>query len=359
MEPQEYIGKWLLMQYKTADDQYLRDEMLRLVGVRRTDSFDESFKWMLVKALPHDEYYWVFSQRAGGNPLQLASVPVLGRQFTTYYGFDRTNPLHVLELKPRNDGSYSIVVRDSERLTLSTRWNSPAFPWGFKECDDQQKIRLREGGRFAVPSLVDPEPDLMAEDFKHLRIDAFDKEPIKETPPRVVGSELIAFPFVREQEMTFQDQFSRSPYYLLKRESLWRRTGWWTYEVGQETEREDEIFVGITSTSEHSVEKTLDVRIGSKAEFSIAGATVGMNMSWRKGGTLKHVESVNRQVNEKSRVTVKFKPGDKGATALYNRVNVYSVARTDGTVISQLEYVERHEYHQRSWPFEAMATLWV
>lgn len=349
----DFIHNWCLIEFKTASDQHLAIHPVngKAVGFSKTQDFDDFYKWHIVRKSENENSYWLFNKGAQNGSGELLTLP---DGMTDFGQWKFTGePRQTFELREREKDYYTLICK-SNRQALSTRWNAPAFTWDQNDTDDAQLVRFVPYESISnIPALEEGDGDPGSHDLELLALKSFDIAPMRETPRRLVGSALVAFPLVHD-DWSLGERMKRSPYYLLKRECYWSLQDWCHYSGAGERIKEITVYQGLSTTSENSLEKTFAVEIGANGTFK-SGKAGGLKFSVSAGWTWRESKQVVREEYTKHSETVTFEEGKRTVVAVWRLVNVYTLIRADGQEISQATYTEPQYEQERSWPIEGGA----
>lgn len=349
----DFIHNWCFIKYKTATDQYLAIHPVNgtAFGFRRKkgEKFDDFYRWLIVRVSEHENSYWLFNKGAQGGAAELLTLP----EGMTNFGQWRFTgeARQTFELRDRGKGYYSLICKFN-REAVSTRWDAASFTWAQNDADDAQKVCFVPNERIKhVPTLEKGDGDPGSHDLEQLTLESFDKAPLRETPQRLVGTALVAFPFVHG-DWALRERMKDSPYYLLKRECYWSLQDWCHYSGAGKRTKTITVYQGLSTTTENSLENTFKVEIGADGIYKSKDSG-GLKFSVSAGWTWKESQQVVREEYTERTETVTFSEGKRTTVAIWRLVNVYTLIRTDGQQISQATYTEPRYEQERSWPIEA------
>jgi hypothetical protein len=355
MDMADFVHHWCLIEYKTASDQHLaiHPGNGKAVGFSRTGGFDDFYKWLIIRVSENENSYWLFNKGAQEGGAELLTLPETMTDFGQwkFTGEDR----QTFELRDRGGGYYTLICKFN-RQALSTRWNAPAFTWNQNDADDAQMVRFVADEPISnIPSLEKGDGNPGSHDLEQLTVESFDQAPVRETARRLVGTALVAFPFVHD-DWTLGEQMKRSPYYLLKRECYWSLQDWCHYSGAGQRTKTIKVHQGLSTTTENSLERTFEIKIGADGTYQSDGEG-GLRFSLSTGWTWKESKQVTREEYAENTQIVEFPEGKRVAVAVWRLVNVYTLLRADGQQISQATYTEPHYEQERSWPIEESSHL--
>jgi hypothetical protein len=355
MEKVDFMRQWCLIEYKTASDQHLAIQPVngKAVGFSRTRGFDDFYQWLIVRVSENENSYWLFNKGAQAGAAELLTLPAAMTDFGQWKFTGEAR--QTFELRERGGAYYTLICKFN-RQALSTRWNAPAFTWDQDETDDAQLVRFVAYEPISnVPALKEGDGNPGSHDLEQLKLESFDQAPVRETPRRLVGTALVAFPFVHD-DWSLGERMRRSPYYLLKRECYWSLQDWRHYSGAGQRTTTITVYQGLSTTTENSLEKTFAVAIGSDGTYK-SSDEVGLKFALSAGSTWKESKQVTREEYAEHTQTVAFPEGKRVAVAVWRLVNVYTLIRADGQQISQATYTEPQYEQERSWPVEGSSQI--
>jgi hypothetical protein len=353
MSDDVFLKNWVLLQTGTATDQF--------IGINQSNGQAWSFRsdnpkaerwfhWLIVQA-PGGNRHWLFNRLAQGGSGECLALP----KGTNVFGQWRFlgEKRQTFELRQRAGGSVTLICEENHEA-LSTRWDRPTFTWGYTPGDDQQKLRIVAAEPLDLPALPEIEGEPGALDRNLLKVKSFKREVAANTPWRVVGAELIAFPRI-DDGWPIGDRMNYSPYYLLTRDSSWTLSFDEEYSGGGEDVKTFEWEQGTTTTSETSLEETLNIQVGVDASYKPvegAGLGGGFSVSYRHGRTWRRTDSVERYKGQKGTSSRRFKEGKRVRVACWHLVNRYTLTRRTGDIVGQIECIEPAVAVERAYPPE-------
>jgi hypothetical protein len=165
----------------------------------------------------------------------------------------------------------------------------------------------------------------------------------------VVSAQLIPFPFVDDTH-TLGRRMRETPYYLLIRRCFWKKVKAKEFAAAGEKEEELTWEVGFKEKEISELERTLKIAIGAKATYK-AEVGLGGELSFaeERGERWTRRSEVERYERETGRYKVNYKYGDHVLVVVWALVNRYTLTRTNGDVIGEVEFVEKDDSIARSY----------
>jgi hypothetical protein len=351
------LKNWVLLQLGTATDQFvaINKSNGQACSFRSSNPKAEGwFHWLIVRASDRNRY-WLFNRLAQGASGECLALP----HGTNVFGQWRFigEPRQTFEIRRRDGGSITLIC-EANHEALSTRWDRPTFTWGYLPGDDQQKLRIVAADPLQLPQIpaLDGEPGALDRDL--LKVDSFDGGITQQTPRRMVGAELVAFVSV-DDGWPIGDRMRDSPYYLLTRETYWTLSYDEEYSGAGENEKTVEWEIGVTTTSERSLEETLNIQVGADAAYKRGektgpGMEGGISVSFQYGRTWRHTESVERHEKKRDTSIKRFREGKRTRVACWHLANLYTLTRRTGDIVGQVVYVEPGVAVERAYPSALM-----
>ena len=271
------------------------------------------------------------------------------------------------------DQEFSFVNRDSTgrwNIQEGTRnefvtvgWNGDVVRWAASGKPDQRFKLVPAPGEKPKPTVTPGQytpgqiPDVP-------RVAAFGQPPPERSVPYAIGEVLV--PGVAVGDPAFSGkvaQVENSPYYVLRREQYWDRSGgrgyYYDIEGAGATTFRDLVKVGFSETQQASIERTLQLQISDGGDFKFGikepttGAEVGATLSVKRQITdgLKVTESTSttRMTEETREVTVTM-PAGRHVRVWWALVDRYSLRRYDGSPVNQWEVVDKGVRVEDSFP---------
>lgn len=353
MDDDVFLKNWVLLQTRTATDQFIAiNKTSGQAWSFRSDNPEAEgwFHWLIVKA-PDGNRHWLFNRLAQGGSGECLALPKGTNVFGQWKFLDE--PRQRFEIRRRDDGSITLICEENHEA-LSTRWDRPTFTWGYIPEDDQQKLGIVAAERLDLPEIPEIEGEPGALDRDLLKVEAFVGGVVEETPRRIVGAELIAFTSV-DDGWPIGDRMKYSPYYLLTRETHWTLSFDEEYSGAGENVKTFEWEKGVTRTSERSLEETVNVQVGVDASYKPGpgpGFGGGISVSFKYGKTWRRTDSVERYEGERGESVRRFREGKRVRVACWHLVNVYTLKRRTGDVVGQIACIEPAVPVERAYPPE-------
>jgi hypothetical protein len=348
-----FLKNWVLLQTRTATDQF--------IGINKSNGQAWSFRsdnprgegwfhWLVVPT-PDGKRYWLFNRLAQDGSGECLALPQGMNVFGQWKFIGE--PRQTFEIRRRDDGSVTLICEENHEA-LSTRWDQPTFTWGYTPDDDQQKLGIVAAEPLDLPALPEIEGDPGALDRDLLRVDSFEGSVVEETPQRVVGAELIAFTGV-DDGRPIGDRMNDSPYYLLIRENYWTLSFDEEYSGAGENEKTFEWEVGVKTTSETSLEETVNIQVGVDAAYkrgdkSGPGWEAGISVSYRHGKTWRRTDSIERYDGQRGKSVRRFREGKRVRVACWHLVNLYTLRHRTGEIVGQIASIEPAIAVERAYP---------
>ncbi len=349
-----FMTHWVLLQTYTATDQYVAINKFngQAWSFRTNDPKSEGwFHWLIVPT-PDGKGYWLFNRLAQGESGECLTLPK-GKNVFGQWKFIG-EPRQTFELRRRNDNNIATLICQENHEALSTRWDAATFTWKYIADDDQQKLRIVKAVPLDLPSFPEIEGEPGALDRDLLQVESFEGGVPDETPRRVVGTELIAFPGVNDGQ-PIGDRMKYSPYYLLVRENYWALSFDEEYSGAGENEKTFEWEIGIQTTSLTSLEEVVNIQVGVDAAYkkgskSGPGWSAGISASYQRGTTWRRTDSVERYERQKGKAVRRFQEGKRVRVACWHLVNLYTLKHRSGEVVGQIASIEPAIAVERAYP---------
>lgn len=233
---------------------------------------------------------------------------------------------------------------------VSTRGDGQAFLWDLTEGDNQQMLHLGDAGPIPMPTVPVIEGTGGSMDRDLLKVDGFNEtEVVEETPPRVVSTQLIPFPFVHDT-YTLGRRMRETPYYLLTRRCFWKKVKSQEFPAAGKKEQELTWEVGFKEKEISDLEKTLKMTVGAKMTYK-AGVGIGGELSFavEHGEKWTRRTEVERYEKETGRYKVNYEDGDHVLVVVWALINRYTLTRTNGEAIGEVEFIEKDDSIARSY----------
>ncbi len=352
----EYIkSRWCTLRLTTAHDQYL--------AINKTFGSFASFrednpaadKWFHFLIIPRDVdrgQFWLFSKAAQGGSGELVTASDRDAKLQQWQLTGDT--WQCFEITPLADYNRNRTVRltcVADSRVVSTRWDGEAFLWRLEDGDDQQILHLGDAGPIRLPAMPIIEGTGGSMDRDLLKVESFDgTQVVEQTTPRVVSSQLIPFPFV-DDTYTLGRRMLETPYYLLTRRCFWKKVR--AREFPAAGVKEDELTweIGFREEETSELEKTLNITIGAKVSYaSEAGLGGEINFTQQWGEKWTRRSKVERYEKESGSYKVKYEDGQRVLVVVWALVNRYTLSRTNGEVIGEVEFIEKDDSVSRSYP---------
>ena len=352
--------RWCTIRLATAQDQYLAINQTTGTFAAFRENNPRANKWFHFLIIPRDAasgQFWLFSKAAQGGSGELVTAPggdrnlrqwQLNAEWHKPHEFWQCFDITSLPSYDRDRMVRLSCVAD-DRL-VSTRWDGQAFLWDRTEGDEQQMLHLGDAGPIPMPTIPDIEGTSGSMDRDLLKVEDFDDtQVVEKTPPRVVATRLIAFPFVNDN-YTLGRRMRETPYYLLTRSCFWKKVKSKEYPAAGDKEEELTWEVGFKEKETSELEQTLKITIGAKAtyktEFGLGGE---LSFAEERGETWTRRSEVERYEKDTGRYKVNYKDGDRVLVVIWALVNRYTLTRTNGDVIGEVEFIEKDDSITRSY----------
>jgi hypothetical protein len=348
-------SRWCTIRLATALDQYLAINQTFGTFAAFRENNPVANKWFHFLIIPRDVdsgQFWLFSRAAQGGSGELVTAPggehnLRQWQLTgeLWQCFDIT-PLASYD----QDHKVRLTCVEDGRV-VSTRWDGQAFLWNFTEGDEQQMLRLGEAGPIPMPTVPEIEGTSGSMDRDLLKVESFDDtQALEKTPPRVVSTQLIPFPFVNDT-YPLGRRMRETPYYLLTRRCFWKKVKAREFPAAGEKEEELTWEVGFKENETSALEQTLKITIGAKVSYaSEVGIAGEVSFAEERGEKWTRRSEVERYETEKGRYKVKYKDGERVLVVVWALVNQYTLTRTNGEPIGEVEFIEKDDLISRSHP---------
>jgi hypothetical protein len=182
-----------------------------------------------------------------------------------------------------------------------------------------------------------------------LRVESFDAtEVVDRTPARVVSTQLIPFPFV-EDSYTLGRRMLESPYYLLTRRCCWKKVKSHEFPAAGEKEEELTWEVGLKESKVSQVESSLSIKIGAKATYATTGGLAGeLSFASEHGEKWTRRSEVERYEKQTGRYLARYADQVRVLVVVWALVNNYTLTRTNGDVLGEVEFIEKGDEIARS-----------
>jgi len=176
------------------------------------------------------------------------------------------------------------------------------------------------------------------------RITGFGSIPPERTIARLIAETLIPAVYV-EQDPAYSDrvqQVAQNPYYILRREQYWDRSGdqgsYYEHDGYREITRLVAVKFGFSQTNAKSVEDTLGVKISASGEFTYDGATTAISSEISRELKVK-TSQVTQVTSERTETfEVKF-PKERFAYAQWSMVDHYKLLNMQRNLVREWEVV--------------------
>jgi hypothetical protein len=193
------------------------------------------------------------------------------------------------------------------------------------------------------------------------RITGFGMIPPERTNARLIAETLIPAVYV-QQDPAYSDrvqQVARNPYYILRREQYWDRSGdrggYYEHDGYREFTKSVTVQFGFSQTSAKSVEDTLGVKVSASGEFTYGGATAALSSEMSR--ELKVQTSQETQVTSERTETFEVKfPKDRFAYALWSMVDHYLLLNMQRKLVREWEIVLKGTSIADAYPRELPST---
>jgi hypothetical protein len=343
--------RWCLIRLATASDQYLAINQTFGTFASFSEANPGANDWFKFLIIPRDvgrNEFWLFSKAAQSGSGELVSDSHRGLAQWGFEGKD-SQCFNITPLASYDkDRMVRLTVVSDDRV-VSTRWSAQAFLWNLTDGDKQQMLHLVDGGPIPMPTVPDIEGVPGNMDRELLRVDSFDAtEVVETTPPRVVATELIPFPFVQES-YTHGRQMRETPYYLMTRRCFWKKVKSREFPAAGEKEEELTWEVGLEETESSAVETSLLVKIGAKASYKAEAGLAGeLSFAQENGEKWTKRSEVERYEKQTGRHLAKYAAGNRVLVVVWALANRYTLTRANGDVLGEVEFIEKGDEIARS-----------
>lgn len=368
-------GYWCTLKLNKATDQYLAiNQTTGVLASFRKNNPNEGedakwFKFLIVPRNAKKNQYWLFSLAAQNGSGELVSR--LGSNGLGQWGFEDKNDnkfedkndnekanaklWQVFHIEPQDtfdkDGKVVIRLVEDDRA-ISTRWDAATFLWDYEKGDNQQWLHIQRAEACPMPMapLTKGVPGQLDRD--ELKVSGFNLScendgVVRETKPRVVGTQLISFPRVKD-DFSMGRKMKETPYYLLTHTCFWRLTK--DQEITAPTKVEDTLTweIGTSTSREVSVESYLNIKVGAKTTYEFPSGGGGeVNFAAESGQSWGKVDRAERYETEKGEHKVCYEK-QHARVVVWGLVNRYTLTRQNGEQIGEMEFIEKDEYISRS-----------
>jgi hypothetical protein len=349
--------KWCVLRLATATDQYLA--INQTTGIfaafpERAPKKSHWFHFLIVPRDVHRNQFWLFSRAARGGAGELVSQQSGLRQWRFEGGLWQCFEITPLMSYAKNRMVRLTLVADSK--AVSTRWSSAAFLWELTESDKQQMLHLEGADAITLPTLPEIDCNPGETDKEMLKVESFDGAGVLDvTPKRVAAAQLVAFPFVTDT-YTPGRQMRETPYYLLTRRCFWKKVKSREYPAAGVKVETLEWEIGFRETDESELEKSLLVTVGAKMTYApnpkVGGGGGEVSFAREIGEKWTRRRVVERYEKVKGSYSVSYADGQRVLLVVWALVNQYTLERTNGDVIGEVEFIEKgdevaREYSER------------
>jgi len=345
--------RWCTFRLTTAHDQFLAINKTTGTFASFRENNPAASEWFHFLILPRDVdrgQFWLFSRAAQGGSGELVTASDRDGKLQQWQLTGDT--WQCFEITPLADYGRNRMVRltcVADSRVVSTRWDGPAFLWRLEDGDDQQILHLGDAGSIKLPEMPIIESTGGTKDRDLLKVESFDDtQVVEQTPPRVASAQLIPFPFVNDTYSLGQ-RMRDTPYYLLTRHSFWKKVKAREFPAAGVKEEELTWEIGFREKETSELEKTLNITIGAKVSYaSEAGLGGEINFSEQRGEKWTRRSEVERYEKESGSYKVKYKDGERVLVVVWALVNRYTLSRTNGDVIGEIEFIEKDDSISRS-----------
>lgn len=350
------LRHWCTLKLHTATDQHLAINQTTgaLASFRKNNPNEGDdakwFKFLIVPCNIEKGEFWLFSQGAQNGAGELVSrwrSNELGQ-----WGFENEK-WQVFQIIPLDtfdkDGKVAIRIVEDDRA-ISTRWDAAAFLWEYLGYDDQQWLHIRKAERCPMPEIPKIEGELGQLDRELLKVEGYDSGVVRETEPRVVGTQLVSFPRVADNYSRGR-QMKETPFYLLTHTCYWRLVKDVEYDGASSVDETLEWEIGTRTSKEISIDSSLKITVGAKTTYkSITGFSGELNFAAEFGHRWKSVEIVERYEKTKGTYHVSYESGKRARVVVWALVNRYTLTRQNGDLIGKTEFIEKDDAVNRCYP---------
>lgn len=172
------------------------------------------------------------------------------------------------------------------------------------------------------------------------RIKAEDQVPPETSDPVVIGE--VAVPAVLVDDPHYSNkliQFQRSPYYILRREQFWDRTGdrgyYLRYPGGEKFTRTIALTYKISSETTVSTERTFAIELSVTGGIAFGPVTAGISTKVTNGLNVKRVS--HDSVSTEKQETFEVEVTKKCVLVCWSLVDRYSLLRVAGSAIEPVQ----------------------
>jgi len=347
--------RWCTIRLATAHDQYLAINQTFGTFAAFRENNPAANKWFHFLMIPRDVdsgQFWLFSKAAQGGSGELVTAPGGDRNLRQW---QLTGELwQCFDITPLPSYDQDRMVRLTcvkDDRVVSTRWEpGQAFLWDFTEGDEQQMLHLGDAGPIPMPTVPEIEGTSGSMDRDLLKVEGFNEtEVVEETPPRVVSTQLIPFPFVHDT-YTLGRRMRETPYYLLTRRCFWKKVKSQEFPAAGKKEQELTWEIGFKKKETSELEQTLKITVGAKMSYK-AEVGIGGELSFavEHGEKWTRRSEVERYETQTGRYKVNYEDGDHVLVVVWALVNRYTLTRTNSEAIGEIEFIEKDDSITRSY----------
>ncbi|MCW5699726.1 MAG: hypothetical protein KIT00_07785, partial [Rhodospirillales bacterium] len=244
-------------------------------------------------------------------------------------------------VNPTSDGWWEIQEStESEHVTVVSgnvrRWK--------RTGDADQRFKFEAWNAREKPKVVSGREPGQIGDVPRLK--SVEDIPLETTEPSLIAETPLPATVVDDPDFSSKlVQVERTPYYILRREQFWDRTGDRGFMIGHSGTTEDKtersIRYLVTNTQGRSSETTLGFQFSVKGGYSrkLPVSTVSVELSTTISQQIKTREHSEQQTQKEDLFvyTRTFPKGPPIKIVGWTLVDRYSIVRMDGTLIAQWE----------------------
>ncbi|GIN99861.1 hypothetical protein J5TS2_05300 [Brevibacillus halotolerans] len=210
-------------------------------------------------------------------------------------------------------------------------------------ADDQQWYFKKMNEEFPLPILpvletLEPAP----------RITSATQNLVGQTKPVTVGAIMLPFIMVQDNNLDLVVQLTESPYYVLEHQRNWVLLA--EHTIPKTEELVKELTVGMKTTDQESMARTLNIDVGADLGLNIGGLTAGLKLSivTSLSTTLSHTREkmteikVTRKIHNPYDIPLRY--------ASYGLQDIYVLKRTNGEVIGSWSVKDPNNIHDTTYP---------
>ncbi|MGG0796566.1 hypothetical protein ABE137_21620 [Brevibacillus laterosporus] len=180
------------------------------------------------------------------------------------------------------------------------------------------------------------------------RITSATQNLVGQTKPVTVGAIMLPFIMVQDNNLDLVVQLTESPYYVLEHQRNWVLLA--EHTIPKTEELVKELTVGMKTTDQESMARTLNIDVGADLGLNIGGLTAGLKLSivTSLSTTLSHTREkmteikVTRKIHNPYDIPLRY--------ASYGLQDIYVLKRTNGEVIGSWSVKDPNNIHDTTYP---------